>query len=694
MRRTIAVLGGLLLLSSVLPPPASAAPKLPDYQPAVIGDRFRTQEAAPTAIDASEVPGGAASRQLRARATGVGEEKLFFVLDDTTGQYVLTPFTLRGVGTHGEVWVQNDLDFPEGDPRGSVEITDEQVAYLLQEFDGNIYPRESELWTTPESHSGEEALLSQWGLVPENYYVSSDGVERVVILVANVRDENFYDSTYPIYIAGYYSSAYELYFDRNVMTVDAYDWGNRVGPNDAPWRPQDGSENDRPYLYEGTFAHEYQHLLHDDLDSDEENWINEGMSDLAELVTGYSDLNNNGHIDAFLSHPYNSLVAWSDQGDLEILADYGAAYLMQLYLYQEFGRDFIRELAYHEANGIASVEAVLEEFGSPRSFAEVFRDWTTALLINGKAAGGRYEIRGLNKRIELDGEGEAGPLALAWGPAFHRIDAEPKITNITIEGISFLPTPWSVEADPLDPENDVLFSGSGNLASNMLVLPLDLSDENGAVLRFRTLYDIEEQWDFGMVQVSQDRGRTWESLGNAYTTSEHDASAHPNVVANLPGLTGVSDGWVEMEFDLSAYDGEEILVAFRYMTDWSSEGNGELQTPGWYIDDIQVAGFQSDGSSLEPFNSIDEVLERYAAYNITFAGKKPGKAGWQVLHLEPQTFDEGTQKELAKFLRSGAAQEIILIVSLASPEDSVTPAPFDFSVERKLKETKPPKKKR
>ena len=95
-------------------------------------------------------------------------------------------------------------------------------------------------------------------------------------MVSNVRDDNYYDPTYPNYIAGFYSPTFEIYFDRNVMTIDAYDWANRVGP--------DGT---RPYLYEGIFAHEYQHLLHDDYDFDEETLVNEGLADFAMIVTGY-----------------------------------------------------------------------------------------------------------------------------------------------------------------------------------------------------------------------------------------------------------------------------------------------------------------------------------------------------------------------------------------------------------------------
>ena len=47
----------------------------------------------------------------------------------------------------------------------------------------------------------------------------------------------------------------------NVIVIDAFDWANRVGPDDSDWRDDDPS-NDRPTLYEGVVAHELEHLLH------------------------------------------------------------------------------------------------------------------------------------------------------------------------------------------------------------------------------------------------------------------------------------------------------------------------------------------------------------------------------------------------------------------------------------------------
>ena len=120
------------------------------------------------------------------------------------------------------------------------------------------------------------------------------------------------------------------------MTIDAYDWEHRTGANP----PADDPDHPPcPFLYEGVFAHEYQHLLHSDYDPDQENFINEGMSDFAEFLVGYG-VANQSHLDAGASNPENSLTVWGDQGDLEILTDYGQAALFELYMYEQFGEQF------------------------------------------------------------------------------------------------------------------------------------------------------------------------------------------------------------------------------------------------------------------------------------------------------------------------------------------------------------------
>ena len=188
--------------------------------------------------------------------------------------------------------------------------------------------------------------------------------DKIVTLVDNVRDDNFYDfPAAPTYIAGFFWSALNEYLDRNVMTIDAFDWLHRTGaaPADAPTADLCTSRPARPYLYEGVFAHEYQHLLQYYTDPNEVNFVNEGLSDFAETVTGYANSNATvfqagpqSHLYCFngfgtVTTPYNtnprdcggpenSLTLWGDEGSgNEILADYGNAWSFMLYLYDHYG---------------------------------------------------------------------------------------------------------------------------------------------------------------------------------------------------------------------------------------------------------------------------------------------------------------------------------------------------------------------
>ncbi len=131
----------------------------------------------------------------------VGTDRIWPALDDARGFVYLKNYTLRGVGENIEVWVANDSDevstgteFLPGDCRNDrMAITDEQVAYLIDEFDTRIYPRESQTLSVPPSRDGAEAQLVQDPELelPADYY-SGDG-DKIVVLVDNFRDSSFYN---------------------------------------------------------------------------------------------------------------------------------------------------------------------------------------------------------------------------------------------------------------------------------------------------------------------------------------------------------------------------------------------------------------------------------------------------------------------------------------------------------------------
>ena len=182
-------------------------------------------------------------------------------------------------------------------------------------------------------------------------------------LIDNVRDDNYYTfPAAPTYIAGFFSAQFNELFDRNVMTIDAFDWAHRSGANpaDEPTADLCTSRPARARLYEGTFAHEWQHLLHYYTDPFESTWMNEGLSDWAQTLTGYVntaatvfDKGADSHIYCFQGFgsvqtpfnpnprdcggPENSLNLWGEGNPNAVLADYGNAYSLMQYLSDHFG---------------------------------------------------------------------------------------------------------------------------------------------------------------------------------------------------------------------------------------------------------------------------------------------------------------------------------------------------------------------
>jgi hypothetical protein len=603
----LALMTGLLFSATV----AGAAPSFPDYNIVDLGPELRSWEATPERIQgefgaftAEELK--AAKAEAMAAVVGTPYEecaldaKLWLSLDNYAGVYFFDWFYLIGdtelneLSTMSEIWIQIDLSYPEGDPRPVPEITCEQAAYLLDEFDNNMYPVESAFFGTADFHDGTYSLLEAWGYVPPGYYADTAG--KQVVLVSNIGDDNYYDPDYPNYIAGFYSSTFEAYFDRNIMSIDSHQWEERVGPDGA-----------RPYLYEGVFAHEYQHLLHDDYDPDEENFVNEGLSMFAEFLTGY--VHGNDAYSTFEALPENSLVAWGDQGGREIVADYGIVFLYQMYLYEKFGQEFIQAEFNDPANGMWSLEGLLAGVGT--NFADVYHDFSVAVLIDTED---EYGFEFGDVAIDIGHKGKRNPDAYdtpgapPWGTDYYLLWGYESLVGFEFNGVPFNPAPWSSDGD-------VLYSGTGDLIDNFLIF----ETTGGGTLSFDTYWDIEDYWDFGFVQVSTDGGYTWTSLANAETTSSHDPSAHPNIVANLPGLTGWSGDWVTLSYDLSGYTGD-ILVAFRYMTDWATTYEG------WFIDNIYVdTTLISDGSSLDAFQSLAELMNITNDYTITLVAERNRK---------------------------------------------------------------------
>jgi hypothetical protein len=708
------------LLTVISASPAPAAPPNPKgAQPSDVRELTRKD----FSLDGKkvEVPGSYAPKAAKrsapnaaaAAAPEQGAVRQWLGLDDFNGFYYRKDYTLMGVGDHIEVWVANDIAFPEGDCRTQVpsttEVTQAQVDALVTEFDTNIYPKESAAFSVAPDRDGTNAVVGPDADGNGGDYTGPGN--KTVTLVDNVRDDNYYEfPAAPTYIAGFFSAQLNELLDRNIMTIDAFDWLHRTGAN-PPNEPTDDlctSRPGRPHLYEGTFAHEYQHLLHYYTDPFEGNWINEGLSDFAQTLVGYVDPSKtvfqagaDSHIYCFQGYgtvatPYNtnprdcggagnSLTLWGEDPNPDAtLADYGNTYSMMQYLYDRYGLDFMSALHQDgERQGLTSLGALLEDEGA--DLYDVIHNFQTMNLVD-KAIDKRLGVLiGANKKdvttksltasvnlanpasYELPGAAPNG----ADYVALQKADGTPlsgrDLRSFSFEGAATLPPQplaWTVVGDDPDrPGNPVLWSGNGNNIDAAAVTEVAVPTAD-PTLTFLAKYGAEVGYDYGYVSVSTDGGATYTPIAGDKTVEGPFG----------PSLNGTTDGFEPHSFDLSAYAGQTVLLSFRYVSD------GGVNEGGLLLDDITVGGtVVSDGSSLEPFDSQTEIRPTEVHnWNVKLIGidEKLG-IGWQ------REFDGREEINLGRISLAllAAFPKVVAVVAYDEPTELVQQgAPYTLTV--------------
>ncbi|QEE15235.1 immune inhibitor A domain-containing protein [Promethearchaeum syntrophicum] len=640
---------GALSIAFIPSSSGSAATELPDYIPVDIGPDFFAED---VELDTEILGAPASSYSIGPSSAAQNVGDMVVGLLYMSGGLGLTYYECRAVGPNTEIWVQANLAFPEGDPRETPVITQEQVDYLLEEFESNILPKDTDYFGDPYPLDGSDALLGAWGY--GDYY---DENARNIIMISNVQDDNYFNPDYPYYVAGFFWSTYEVYMDRNVITIDSHDWENRVGPDGA-----------RPYMYESTIAHEYQHLIHSDLNPGDDTWMNEACSLFAEPLCGYPI--DWGQVLRFLETPDNSLIEWGDQGDINILADYGSSFLWAMYLNDHYGEEFIGRFVGEGIPGVAGIEAALDYFGFEENFDDVYHDWRIANLLDAESGKYGYNTFDLSEAEyplyihDMDNQLFKWTQGTDFGTTVTYDDYDTDVSMLGPYGtdyIGYTEENWNKNFAKLYFDGDdtalvygwenidgVWYSGAGDLM-NTLITAETYVDPLDPTLYLNSYWDIEDYWDFGFVQVSDDDGETWTSLANDYTTSDHDPGAHPDVVANLPGITEYVGEVVDMTFDLSLYAGENVQIGFRYVTDWATFYEG------WYIFDANVGGVSLDLAIVYPD----------ASYMVTVVAYKETGGGthYMVMDLDLNDGNFGSISLLGNW-----ADHMVLIVSATQPQ--------------------------
>ena len=427
--------------------------------------------------------------------------------------------------------------------------------------------------------------------------------------------------------------------------------------------------------YYAVVAHELQHLIHEAHDSNEDTWLNEGLSELATHLNGYPADN---HTAAFLAAPDNQLTHFN-----YVSGDYGGAYLFVRYLYEQFGADFIRDLVAEPANGAAGITAVLADYGIATTFDELVTGWHLANALAIPATAGHssdtipvYAPGEMTAVPATAGQaGQQGQTAVAQYAA-HYVHLRSQ-TPLTFHFTGTLQTPLL----PTTPASGPTFwtTVPSDSSASHLTRAFDLTAVTAptATFHFQTWYDIELGWDYGYVAVSADDGRSWQTVPTLATST---ANPHGNNLG--AGLTGTSGSrepaeWRAQTADLTPYIGQTILLRFLYVTDDAKLGKG------WAVDDFRLPalGWADDTEG-------EEGGDGWTAVGFVRHGNQlPQTFVAQVLYLhgdgsvtaERLPLDEGNDGRWPLPL-SAATPQAIVVLSATTPFTTL-PASYEWRVE-------------
>ena len=497
----------------------------------------------------------------------------------------------------------------ERDPADYV-ITEEQINQLGDKLHDEIV-------------AVDEAQFGPIGLADE----SDPESDALVVLAYNAFDDYFYYCDETSYTAGYFAPNFITDLGMNVIVIDVLDWANSVGAAGG-------------YSVEGIIAHELEHLLMEYSDTSELSWVDEGLADVAAFFNGfYGDENS-----ALASHSAyhqvyhreTSLTRWA--GGLE---NYGAAYSWFVYLWEQAGgnggtgegalvpdQDYdnaggdllIKLIFQNQLDSWAGIEAAIADWeaqtgGTLPDVQTLFQDWVVATYVDqdgtrfgfdnldfgteGTSWGYTVDIannvvwdgRGIYKGAMPEPRWHAGNVpaqtALPYGTSYERFTNAGSSVRLDFDGET------GVDVKPLVGTSH-WWGGYENNSERELDVNLAGPLAAATPMTFDTWYFIEEDWDYGFVEISKDGGVNWEtvevSAGGQVITTDTDPQGN-NAEGN--GITGVSGGtygadspeYISATATLPAGTTD---VRFRYSTD-----AGYLDT-GWFVSNVQVGGTSTD----------------------------------------------------------------------------------------------------
>lgn len=505
-----------------------------------------------------------------------GDKQKIWVQNTDTAKNFQVDATLRYLTAHAYFWVQDGVDFNETEAKD-----------LVDAFENKMYPTDREFFGSEWSPGVDND--------PHVYLVYARGIGGSV--------------------AGYFSSPDEY-------APDAHEASNAhemfvFNADNSPLREQ--------YTY-GVLAHEFQHMIHWKQDRNETSWINEGFSELAVLLNGYY---TSGASSEYTNDTDVQLNDWgANPGDNG--PHYGSAFMYLAYFLDRFGKDATQQLVHDQANGMDSVDDVLNSIkatdavtNQPIHADDLFMDWAaTNYLLDGSVGDGRYNYKTYTNPPQVNTTETITncPTNLSgtvhqYGVDYIRISCSGKYT-LHFEGETL------TKLLPVDPNSGkyAFWSNKGDESDMTLTQEFDFTKVSGAVtMQYQMWHDLEKDYDYVFVEASTDGGKTWKIVKTPTCTD-----TNPSGNSYGCGYNGETNGWQQESVDLSAFAGKKVQIRFEYVTD--AAVNGE----GFMLDDISIpeisysTDFENDdgGWQAAGFARIENALPQTFRLALILKGDK------------------------------------------------------------------------
>lgn len=426
---------------------------------------------------------------------------------DGSNDWYLVPSTCKAVGTNCYVFVE-DAMWTNG------RMNQTGVDAIVTNFDNN---------TPASSTKGIYQTLNEvYGDPPD-----LDNDQRIIILVHDIIDG--YSGTGG-YVGGYFWSYHENFVDAT------FDHSNEAEMLFVDCNPAVLTDPSSVTNAMDVVAHEFQHMINWNYNPTQMTFFDEGCSMVAEHICGYPFREQS----SYANETNHYLLDWRDGDNVNVLTDYSRAARFMLYMYEQFGNDFMTRFVQSPSTGTNGIDFALANMATPtsRRFNDavidnnIFIDWLIANSLDNKAVNPKwgYNLSGLTKPVPRE---HPTPNA-----------------NVTDDRIEILGAQY------------ISFTGGSNLtvnfaaqSSNIIIRALKIGDNNQAV----------EEVTRGVDYNVADFGTTYHTV--TFLVSNRSSFGYNNISYTATGTGGSNN--IDLFYDdaeptgvLSLSPGDTVCVEF------------------------------------------------------------------------------------------------------------------------------------